>query len=100
MSKKVIIASTLLGLLGMVVGIVIACFLCRINPAIEAGWLRGLWHGMNLVPNWILSFFDDRLVQAPLHSTAYSVFWWLSAISTIYVWVVNIIKLIKALLIG
>jgi hypothetical protein len=93
MSKKVIIVSTLFG---MAVGVAIAYFLCRINPAIEAGWLRGLWHGANLVPNWILSFFDDRLVQAPLHSTAYSVFWWLSAISSIiFVWIANIVKLIR-----
>ncbi|MDR0750482.1 MAG: hypothetical protein LBF62_13065 [Tannerellaceae bacterium] len=67
-------------LFGTAIGLSVSYFLCHINPAIEAGWLRGLWHGSNLIGNCILSLFDDRLLQAPLHTAAYTVFWWIFAI--------------------
>ncbi|MDR3142035.1 MAG: hypothetical protein LBU37_09970 [Tannerellaceae bacterium] len=70
-------------LFGTAVGLSVSYFLCHIDPAIEAGWLRGLWHGSNLIGNCILSIFDDRLLQAPLHTAAYTVFWWIFAICAV-----------------
>jgi len=63
-----------------------AYFLCHINPDIESGWLRGLWHGINLGPNFMLSFFDGRLLKAPMHSLAYSFFWWVFSIWSCLFW--------------
>jgi len=68
------------------IALTIAYYLCHINPEIESGWLRGLWHGSNLGQNYVLSFFDGRLLKAPLHSSAYSFFWWVSSIFTCLFW--------------
>ena len=84
--KGCLVVSKLIGgVIGLAIGLSIPYFLCRINPDVEAGWLRGIWHGANLIGNCIISVFDGRLLQAPLHTTAYSVFWWISAIISIII---------------
>lgn len=70
--------------------------LLKSNPEIEGGWLRGIWHGGNVVGNFILSFFDeDRLLQAPLHTAAYSFLWWISMIFSVLLWIIMCINMIK-----
>jgi hypothetical protein len=84
--KGCLIVSKAIGaIIGTAVGLLIPYFLCRIDPGIESGWLRGLWHGANFVGNCVISIFDGRLIQAPIHTTAYSVFWWIFAILSIII---------------
>lgn len=90
-NKKVFTFSFLMGIcIGIAAALMISFFLCNINPCIESGWLRGLWHGSNFVQNLILKIFDGRLLKAPLHSIAYSIFWWMCSIGSVIVWVVLI----------
>jgi hypothetical protein len=84
-------------LIGVGVSLLIPYYLCRIDPAIEAGWLRGLWHGCNFVGNLILSLFEDRLLRAPLRSTAYSIFWWIFTVSACMMWLSFCINSVKNL---
>ena len=89
--RKTFVFSTIMGIcIGLALALMLSYYLCHINPEIESGWLRGLWHGSNFVQNFILSFFDGRLLKAPLHSTAYAVFWWMCSISCVIVWIVMI----------
>lgn len=91
-NKKVFVFSYMMGIcIGMALAFMISFFLCNIHPEIESGWLRGLWHGGNFIQNLVLSIFDGRLLKAPLHSTAYSVFWWICAISSVFVWLLMIV---------
>ncbi|MDR1602539.1 MAG: hypothetical protein LBS42_08945 [Tannerella sp.] len=85
------------------IGLLIPYFLCRIDPAIEAGWLRGLWHGSNFVGNLILMLFEERLLKAPLHTTAYSVFWWIFTVGSCIIgflicinWITNLKKVLSS----
>lgn len=49
-----------------------------IDPAKEYSWFAGLFHGAWVPGNWLLSLFmDDHLVKAPVHTTAYNIFWWI-----------------------
>ena len=90
-NKKVFAFSYLMGIcIGIALAFMLSFFLCDIHPEIESGWLRGFWHGGNLVQNLILSFFDGRLLKAPLHSTAYSVFWWICSIGSVITWIMMI----------
>lgn len=84
----------------LAIALAISYFLCHIDPEIESGWLRGFWHGSNLGPNFILSNFDGRLLKAPLHSPAYSVFWWVFGIWTCLVWCYVIWRWISKILKG
>ena len=53
-----------------------------IEPLKEYGWFLGSVHGVLAPYNWVISLFSDTwFVQAPLHTTAYMVFWWISFIS-------------------
>lgn len=63
------------------VGILLACWLCDINPAEYYEWLSGVWHGLMFVPNWLRSLFcDDVLCKAVNYSVGYNVFWWIFCI--------------------
>jgi hypothetical protein len=84
-------------ILGLGLALLIPYYLCRIDPAIDAGWLRGIWHGGNFIGNLILSLFEDRLLQAPLHSAAYSFFWWLSTVGACIIWLFFCINSVKNL---
>ena len=92
-SKKNFTFFYLMGIcIGIVIALMISFFLCNIKPEIDSGWLRGLWHGGNFVQNLILSFFDGRLLKAPVHSTAYNVFWWINCIGSCIIWLGTIIS--------
>ncbi|MDR1330620.1 MAG: hypothetical protein LBK07_00775 [Tannerella sp.] len=84
-------------LIGLGISLLIPYYLCHINPEIEAGWLRGFWHGGNFVGNLVLSLFDGRLLRAPLHTAAYSVFWWISTVGSCIVWFLYCIHWISKL---
>ena len=45
------------------------------------GRFTGLLHGGLLIPNWLISFFDEtRQVKATSYSDWYNYFWWVGAI--------------------
>lgn len=66
----------------LVVGIAISAFIARWLCTIDAEeyyvWYQGLWHGLFIIPNWIMSWFnDDVLCKAENYSTGYNVCWWI-----------------------
>lgn len=86
-------------LLGLLLGLGIGCLIAwifQINPSKEYGWFAGFFHGAFIVGNFILSWFSSSeiLYKAPLHTTAYSVFWWIGAINMIFWLGVNILMYI------
>jgi len=68
------------------IALAISYFLCHIDPKIESGWGGGIWHGFNFVQNFILSYYDGRLLKTPLHTSTYPFFWWLFTISSCVLW--------------
>lgn len=72
-------------LLKIVVSVFIGCiaayFLCDVQADIEYTWYSGIWHGLFLIPNLILSFlFDGILVKAEISTSGYTFFWWVTVI--------------------
>lgn len=52
-----------------------------INPEKTYSWYSGIWHGIFVIPNWVVSWFvDDIYCKAPNSTTAYSIWWWISFI--------------------
>ena len=52
-----------------------------INPEKTYSWYSGIWHGIFVIPNWVVSWFaDDVYCKAPSSTTAYSIWWWISFI--------------------
>jgi hypothetical protein len=57
--------------------------ICYINPDKTYAWYSGAWHGMFVIPHWVVSWFaDDIYCKAPNSTTAYSFWWWISFIIT------------------
>jgi hypothetical protein len=55
--------------------------ICFINPDKTYSWYSGIWHGIFVIPHWIVSWFsDDIYCKAPNSTTAYSIWWWISFI--------------------
>lgn len=75
-----------IGTIVFYIGIALAfCLLtaniCFINPHKNYTWYSGIWHGIFVIPNWIISWFtNDIYCKAPNSSTAYSIWWWISFI--------------------
>lgn len=57
-----------------------AWLLCDIEPDKTYTWYSGIWHGMFFIVNIIRSMFTDALFKATDYTTAYNVFYWISAI--------------------
>jgi hypothetical protein len=55
--------------------------ICYINPDKTYTWGSGIWHGLFVIPHWIVSWFsDDMYCKAPTTTIAYSIWWWLGFI--------------------
>lgn len=55
--------------------------ICYINPDKTYTWYSGIWHGIFVIPHWVVSWFsDDIYCKAPNSTTAYSIWWWISFI--------------------
>lgn len=66
-----------------------------INPSKEYGWFAGGFHGCWLPANWIMSWFGDSvLMKAPIHTTAYNVFWWIGVVLGVWAWIKMILAII------
>lgn len=55
--------------------------ICYINPDKTYIWYSGIWHGIFVIPHWVVSWFsNDTYCKAPNATTAYSIWWWISFI--------------------
>ena len=56
----------------VLLNIIVAFFFCDIETEIDYSWYSGLWHGLCIIGNLILSFFNSsRLLKASDPSIAY-----------------------------
>jgi hypothetical protein len=61
----------------------------------DYGWFAGLFPGAWAPAYWIMSWFSDAvIVKAPLHTTAYGVWWWIGLIGGVFQWISIIFSLI------
>ena len=85
-------------ILGLILGYSISFLLAwifDIQATHEYGWFLGWCHGSWFIPNWIMSLFNDAvLTKAPLHTSAYNIFWWIGLILTCWYTFTNIISTI------
>jgi hypothetical protein len=52
---------------------------CYISPNKTYSWYSGIWHGIFIIPHWVVSWFsDDIYCKAPNSTLAYSLWWWFS----------------------
>ncbi len=66
-----------------------------INSAKEYGWFMGSLHGAWLPANWILSWFNDSvLLKAPLHTNAYTTWWWIGVVVGCWSWLKVVLQII------
>ena len=61
------------------IGCLIASKWCHISSGIEYDWYQGIWHGIFIIPNWVMSLTTDKsiLCQAPVHTNSYMTWWWI-----------------------
>ena len=61
------------------VGCLLAVWCCKINPEVEYQWYFGIWHGLFIIPNWVMSWMikGNTLYQAPIHTIGYIIWWWI-----------------------
>lgn len=58
---------------------VLSTKICYINSDETYTWYSGVWHGIFVIPHWIVSWFsDDVYCKAPNSTTAYTIWWWIS----------------------
>ena len=81
-------------------GVNVACaYFFPINPERHYSWLGGFWHGSIWIGNWILSLFTEgRVLMAPLHNTAYTIFYWIPIVGLGFYFVLLVILIIVALI--
>ena len=87
----------LINLSAIVIFYLMAYFLCSISPEETYSWYSGIWHGLFLFPNTIMSIFSDSIyVKAPNGTTAYYVFFYVT-IFIVYVLVPTIKNSVKSI---
>lgn len=65
---------------GMAVGIsmLVAKFLCNINPHDSYSWISGIWHGLFFIPNYVRGLLSPEFLYKALdYTTMYNMFWWI-----------------------
>lgn len=60
-----------------------AYFFCDINATSDYSWYSGIWHGLCMVPNFILSLFTDHIVKSANGTLMYDIFFWVSRVGFI-----------------
>ena len=74
----------------------IVAYLLSIEPTKMYGWFSGWYQGFLVIPNYIISLIiDNHYVKAPLHTTAYNVFWWIFLITSLTTYIRLIINAIR-----
>ena len=73
--------------LGYIFGLVIAFFIAvwfTIDAGYKYGWFAGGFHGAWVPFNWLRSLFDGAIhMKAPIHTSAYTVWWWIGMITNL-----------------
>jgi hypothetical protein len=89
--KMVMSIFFIIGTIIFYIGIFLAfCLLttkiCYINPDRSYAWYSGIWHGLFILPHWIVSWFSDEIYcKAPNATVAYSIWWWVTLIFSILI---------------
>ena len=79
--------------LGVEVGL--AWLICNIDTSDSYSWISGILHGLFIAPNYLRHSIDNNVLwYAQNHTTAYSIFFWISAIFILYHQIVDLIKVI------
>ena len=59
------------------------------------GWFAGIFHGMWVVPNYVISLvMDGHLVRATSYTTAYFNIWWIFFVITAFYYVSLIFRMV------
>lgn len=97
MSKGAILVSSLIGFaIGIIVHVLICYFAFPILADKVYGWWGGIWQGLFVIGNALISVFKEGwYVIAPQHTGAYMVWWWISAIWIILFFIRYIIGIVK-----
>lgn len=74
-----------------------AHFFCNISPNDTYCWYHGIYHGICFFPNWVMSWFSDRLWTAGIDNTAYTLFFKLFGDISLIVILVMIVGLIASI---
>jgi hypothetical protein len=60
---------------------ILANKVCYIDASSHYTWYSGIWHGIFVVPNFVLSLFIDGIYcKAQVYTTGYNIWWWISMI--------------------
>ena len=87
---------TLIGVCIYTVAAFVLAWIFSIEEGKEYGWFAGIWHGTWWPQNLIISFFKSGwYAKAPIHTTMYSIMWWLWAIGTVFYYLGSIAKIRK-----
>lgn len=79
--------------------IALAWLICDIDVSESYSWLSGLYHGLFVLPNYIRSLFNDNILfVANNHTTAYIIFYWISAIFILVQQLKDFLKLVMDLI--
>ncbi len=71
-------------LIVLVLWIADAWILGRIDPQQSYGWLSGCWQGTVVVPNYIMSLFDNTILyKAAIHDSAYDVAYYVTVVALV-----------------
>lgn len=103
MSEKTPIGCSVISIIigtaiGLAIPALITYFLFPISPDKVYGWWGGIWQGLLIVPNLVISIFKSGWhIIAPQHTTAYMVWYWISIIWVIIFGITTIIKYIITL---
>lgn len=99
MENKAEAIGTIVGSVLVIAVAFLLAWIFDINPLKEYGWLMGCFHGAWLIPNWIMSLFNDAvLTKALLHTSAYNVFYWIFLVINVWVWIRMIFTTLAAVL--
>ena len=98
--KSTAVASFIGNLFGLAI-VFLLVWIFSIEGGKEYGWFAGMFHGGWVPYNWIRSwFFDGIYLQAPLHTTMYSVMWWIFCalgVPCAIIFILRVISSIRAL---
>lgn len=74
----------------------LAWLLCDIEYGHKYHFLAGIWHGIFVVPNFIRHIFDDNVLYIADNSTsAYTISYWIFALSTIATVATRLVAVMK-----
>lgn len=92
-----VIGAVIGAVIGLAIPAIITYFLFPISPDKVYGWWGGIWQGLLVIPNLIISIFKSGWhIIAPEHTTAYLVWYW---ISVIWVAIFGIITIARSIII-